>query len=135
MDAPIHAAWLRMARDTAELKIVGGDARCEALLRAFAELIRDYEPPREASKSLGKDLLLKINKHVDFLLKFRPQASAMGNATRFVKIEVGKLPQDINRNEWPSYRRVCAACFAVCRPDHPLGACRSACQFVLVCAG
>ena len=84
--------------------MLGGDARCDRLLQALRELIRDYEPPADPSRQLAKDLLQRINKHVDFLLKFRPQAASMGNATRFIKIQVGKLPQDAG-TEWAKHRK------------------------------
>ena len=93
----IHAGWLVMARDMAELRVTGEDARCVALLRGFKDLIREYKPASSSNgprAAVGKDLLQRINKHVDFLLKFRPMGAAMGNATRFVKIQVGLLPQD-----------------------------------------
>jgi translation initiation factor eIF-2B subunit delta len=90
----------------AELRVTGEDARCVALLRGFQDLIREYKPASSSNgprAAVGKDLLQRINKHVDFLLKFRPMGAAMGNATRFVKIQVGLLPQDA-LSDWPVHR-------------------------------
>ncbi|GAQ79038.1 eukaryotic translation initiation factor eIF-2B delta subunit [Klebsormidium nitens] len=70
--------------------IVGANARCVAMLLAFAEMIRDYSTPPQ--KTLVRDLTAKINSHVQFLTTCRPHAVSMGNAIKLLKTRILKLP-------------------------------------------
>ncbi|GKU95052.1 hypothetical protein SLEP1_g8460 [Rubroshorea leprosula] len=77
--------------------ITGGNARCIAMLQAFQEAIRDYSTPPE--KTLIRDLTAKINSYVSFLTECRPLSMSMGNAIRFLKIHIAKLPLNLSELE------------------------------------
>ncbi|KAF2592385.1 hypothetical protein F2Q70_00043649 [Brassica cretica] len=70
--------------------ISGGNARCIAMLQAFQEVVKDYSTPPE--KTLNRDLTAKISSYVSFLIECRPLSVSMGNAIRFVKNRIAKLP-------------------------------------------
>lgn len=77
--------------------IYGGNARCTAMLLAFKEAIKDYSTPPE--KTINRDLTTKINGFVSFLIGCRPLSISMGNAIRFVKARIIKLPLTITDSE------------------------------------
>lgn len=51
--------------------IVGGNARCVAMLMALRSMILDYETPPE--KTLVRDLVSRTNNHVNFLISCRQE--------------------------------------------------------------
>lgn len=77
--------------------ITGGNARCIAMLQAFSEAMRDYRTPAE--KSLTRDLTTKIGSYVSFLIECRPLSISMGNAIRFLKNRIAKLPLSLSESE------------------------------------
>lgn len=77
--------------------ISGSNARCIAMLQAFQEAIKDYRVPPE--KTLGRDLTAKIGSYVSFLIECRPLSISMGNAIRFLKSQITKLPLSVSESE------------------------------------
>ncbi|KAL5681683.1 hypothetical protein ACJX0J_008068, partial [Zea mays] len=77
--------------------ISGGNARCIAMLLAFREAINDYSMPSE--KILNRDLTAKISSYVSFLIECRPLSISMGNAIRFLKNRITKLPLAFSESE------------------------------------
>jgi len=77
--------------------ISGGNARCIAMLQAFQEVVKDYSTPPE--KSLNRDMTAKISSYVSFLIECRPLSISMGNAIRFVKNRIAKLPITLSESE------------------------------------
>ena len=77
--------------------IYGGNARCIAMLQAFQEAIKDYSTPPE--KTLTRDLTAKIGSYVSFLIECRPLSISMGNAIRFLKNRIAKLPLSLSESE------------------------------------
>ncbi|CAN6357086.1 unnamed protein product [Urochloa humidicola] len=77
--------------------ISGGNARCIAMLLAFREAINDYSTPAE--KILSRDLTAKISSYVSFLIECRPLSISMGNAIRFFKNRITKLPLALSESE------------------------------------
>ena len=77
--------------------IVGGNARCVAMLLAFREMIKNYSTPKE--KTLVRDLTVKINSNVSFLTTCRPLSISMGNAIKFLKTRIAKLPISLSESE------------------------------------
>uniref|UniRef100_A0A0A9G3T3 Translation initiation factor eIF2B subunit delta n=1 Tax=Arundo donax TaxID=35708 RepID=A0A0A9G3T3_ARUDO len=77
--------------------ISGGNARCIAMLLAFREAISDYSTPAE--KTLDRDLPAKISSYVSFLVECRPLSISMGNAIRFLKNRIAKLPLTLSESE------------------------------------
>ncbi|KAF8399179.1 hypothetical protein HHK36_015044 [Tetracentron sinense] len=87
---PMHPTVYKVGLRYLMGDISGGNARCIAMLQAFQEAVRDYYTPRE--KTLVRDLTAKINSYVSFLNECRPLSISMGNAIRFLKSRIAKLP-------------------------------------------
>lgn len=87
---PIHPAVYKVGLQYLAGDIAGGNARCIAMLLAFQDVIRDYSTPPE--KTLNRDLTAKIGSYVSFLIECRPLSMSMGNAIRFLKSRIAKLP-------------------------------------------
>lgn len=66
------------------------NTRCIAMLQAFQKVIEDYSTPPE--KILTRDLTSKLNSSVSFLIECRPLSISMGNAIRFLKARITKIP-------------------------------------------
>lgn len=77
--------------------ISGGNARCIAMLQAFQESIKDYSTPPE--KALVRDLTAKLNCYISYLIECRPLSISMGNAIRFLKTRIAKLPLSLSESE------------------------------------
>jgi translation initiation factor eIF-2B subunit delta len=67
------------------------------MLQAFQEAIKDYSTPPE--KTLPRDLTAKIGSYVSFLIECRPLSISMGNAIRFLKNRIAKLPLSLSESE------------------------------------
>ncbi|XP_030467279.2 uncharacterized protein LOC115686189 isoform X2 [Syzygium oleosum] len=77
--------------------VCGGNARCIAMLKAFQEVINEYSTPPE--KTLSRDLTAKISSYVSFFTECRPLSVSMGNAIRFLKSRIAKLPLTMSELE------------------------------------
>ncbi|XP_024527590.1 probable translation initiation factor eIF-2B subunit delta [Selaginella moellendorffii] len=93
----IHPAVYQVGLKYLTWDIVGGNARCVAMLEAFKEMIRDYTTPPQ--KVMSRDLTAKINSHVSFLSTCRPLSISMGNAIRSFKLKIGKLRDTLTEAE------------------------------------
>ncbi|PRQ16456.1 hypothetical protein RchiOBHm_Chr7g0184441 [Rosa chinensis] len=94
---PMHPAIYKVGLKYLAGDISGGNARCIAMLNAFQEAIRDYSTPPE--KTLVRDLTAKISSYVSFFIECRPLSISMGNAVRFIKSRVAKLPLSLSESE------------------------------------
>nr|GMD55306.1 translation initiation factor eIF-2B subunit delta-like isoform X1 [Ipomoea batatas] len=94
---PVHPAVFKVGLRYLAGDISGGNARCIAMLQAFQESIKDYSTPPE--KTLIRDLTTKINCYVSFLIGCRPLSITMGNAIRFLKTKIAKLPLTLSESE------------------------------------
>uniref|UniRef100_A0A5B6YW58 Translation initiation factor eIF2B subunit delta n=1 Tax=Davidia involucrata TaxID=16924 RepID=A0A5B6YW58_DAVIN len=94
---PVHPTVYKVGLRYLAEDISGGNARCIAMLQAFQESIKDYSTPPE--KSLVRDLTAKINCYVSFLIECRPLSISMGNAIRFLKTRIAKLPVTLSESE------------------------------------
>ncbi|KAJ7971191.1 Translation initiation factor eIF-2B subunit delta [Quillaja saponaria] len=94
---PMHPAVYKVGLQYLSGDISGGNARCIAMLQAFQEAIRDYSSPPE--KTLVRDLTAKISSYVSFLIECRPLSISMGNAIRFLKNRIAKLPLTLSELE------------------------------------
>ncbi|KAJ0230759.1 NagB/RpiA/CoA transferase-like superfamily protein [Hirschfeldia incana] len=93
----IHHAVYKVGLQHLAGDISGDNARCIAMLHAFQEAINDYTTP--PMKDLTMDLTAKINGYVSFLIECRPLSMSMGNAIRFLKNQIRKLPVDLSEPE------------------------------------
>lgn len=94
---PMHPAVYKVGLQYLAGDISGGNARCIAMLQAFQEVIKDYSTPPE--KSLTRDLTAKISSFVSFFIECRPFSMSMGNAIRFLKSRIAKLPLTVSESE------------------------------------
>jgi len=90
----IHPAILRLGLQYASGSISGSNARCVAMLTALQQFIVDYHTP--PSKMMRDDLLSKLKPLVRFLIDARPMSLSMGNAIRYVKMRISKLPPTLS---------------------------------------
>uniref|UniRef100_A0A5B6YW72 Translation initiation factor eIF2B subunit delta n=1 Tax=Davidia involucrata TaxID=16924 RepID=A0A5B6YW72_DAVIN len=94
---PMHPAVYKVGLQYLAGDILESNARCIAMLQAFQEAIKDYSTPPE--KTLTRDLAAKINSFVSFLIECRPLSISMGNAIRFLKAHIAKLPVTLAESE------------------------------------
>ncbi|KAG7942052.1 hypothetical protein I3843_16G079400 [Carya illinoinensis] len=93
----VHPAVYKAGLQYLAKDITGGNARCIAMLQSFKEAIKDYSTPPE--KTLVRDLTAKISSYVSFFIECRPLSISMGNAIRFVKSRITKLPLTLSELE------------------------------------
>nr|GMD39439.1 translation initiation factor eIF-2B subunit delta-like isoform X1 [Ipomoea batatas] len=93
----IHRAIYRVGMQHLAGDLVGSNARCVAMLQAFREAIGDYSTP--PGKTLSRDLTAKVSSFVSFLNECRPLSISMGNAIRFIKARIAKLPVALSESE------------------------------------
>ncbi|KAF7850263.1 hypothetical protein BT93_L5674 [Corymbia citriodora subsp. variegata] len=94
---PMHPAVYKVGLQFLAGDISGGNARCIAMLQAFQKAIKDYITPPE--KNLNRDLTAKISSYVSFFTECRPLSISMGNAIRFIKNRIAKLPLSLSESE------------------------------------
>ncbi|KAF5445375.1 hypothetical protein F2P56_034426 [Juglans regia] len=93
----VHPAVYKAGLQYLAKDIIGGNARCIAMLQSFKEAIKDYSTPPE--KTLVRDLTAKISSYVSFFIECRPLSISMGNAIRFVKSRITKLALTLSELE------------------------------------
>ncbi|TYH56838.1 hypothetical protein ES332_D08G048800v1 [Gossypium tomentosum] len=94
---PMHPAVYKVGLQYLSGDIRGGNARCIAMFQAFKEAIKDYSTPPE--KTLIRDLAARISSYVSFLIECRPLSISMGNAIKFLKNRIAKLPLALSESE------------------------------------
>ncbi|PPD77356.1 hypothetical protein GOBAR_DD25710 [Gossypium barbadense] len=94
---PMHPAVYKVGLQYLSGDIHGGNARCIAMFQAFKEAIKDYSTPPE--KTLIRDLTARISSYVSFLIECRPLSISMGNAIKFLKNRIAKLPLALSESE------------------------------------
>ncbi|KAM0982884.1 hypothetical protein EV1_015621 [Malus domestica] len=94
---PMHPAIYKVGLKYLAGEVSGGNARCIAMLQAFQEAIRDYSTPPK--KVLVRDLTAKLSSYVSFFTECRPLSISMGNAVRFLKSRIAKLPLNLSESD------------------------------------
>eukprot|EP00270_Netrium_digitus_P018577 TRINITY_DN7085_c0_g1_i2.p1 TRINITY_DN7085_c0_g1~~TRINITY_DN7085_c0_g1_i2.p1 ORF type:complete len:837 (+),score=273.79 TRINITY_DN7085_c0_g1_i2:62-2512(+) len=77
--------------------VVGGNARCVAMLQALREMLVDYTVPAE--RSFARDLTAQIKAQVSFLITCRPLSIGMGNAIRHLKHRIARITATMSAEE------------------------------------
>lgn len=93
----IHPAVLTLGLKYAEGKLIGGDARCVAMLTAFKAVVQDYRTPDD--KMLIRDLDKKLRPLIQFLIDCRPHSIGMGNAIRYVRNAIATTSPELAEEE------------------------------------
>ncbi|KAH7554411.1 hypothetical protein JRO89_XS12G0197100 [Xanthoceras sorbifolium] len=93
----MHPAVYKVGLQYLTGDLCGGNVRCIAMLQALQEAIKDYSTPPE--KTLSRDLTAKISSYVSFIIECRPLSISMGNAIRFLKNRIAKLPITLSESE------------------------------------
>lgn len=94
---PIHPSVYKVGLQYLSGEVSGGNGRCIAMLLAFREAIKDYSTP--PNKTISRDLTAKISSYVSFFIECRPLSISMGNAIRFLKNRIAKLPLTLSESE------------------------------------
>ncbi|KAM0833715.1 hypothetical protein ACQ4PT_064092 [Festuca glaucescens] len=94
---PIHPSVYKVGLHYLSGEVSGGNGRCIAMLLSFREAIKDYSTP--PNKTLSRDLTAKISSYVSFFIECRPLSISMGNAIRFLKNRIAKLPLTLSESE------------------------------------
>jgi len=92
----IHPTVAKLGLQYAEGVIQGANARCVAMLNAFKEVIRDYHTP--PAKALNRDLESKLRPQIQYLVDCRPMGINMGNAIKWLKARIAKLPPHLSES-------------------------------------
>lgn len=93
----IHPSILRLSSQLAQYKLMGADTRAIALLRAMADVIRDYTTPR--GEMLNRDLLKTVSAQVGHLVDARAMGTSQGVAVRYLKYEISVVSADLTEDE------------------------------------
>ena len=84
--------------------VLGGNARCRAMLQTFALLLQSYTPPptsRDFRHDLDHSLLKPAFQY--WTTSCRPHSASMGNAFSFLKLAVANLEREL---EWDAAREI-----------------------------
>mmetsp|Transcript_38885 Transcript_38885/g.68351 ORF Transcript_38885/g.68351 Transcript_38885/m.68351 type:complete len:506 (+) Transcript_38885:95-1612(+) len=84
--------------------LLGGNARCRAMLQTFALLLQSYTPPstsRDFRRDVDKSLLQPAFQY--WTTQCRPHSVSMGNAFSFLKLAVANLEREL---EWDDAREI-----------------------------
>jgi len=100
----LHPAILTLGRLFQTRTIVGGNARCRAMLQAFALILQTYTPPPN-SRDFRHDVDLSLLKPAFqyWTTLCRPHSVSMGNSFSFLKLALANLERDL---EWDEARRM-----------------------------
>lgn len=85
----IHPAIIRLALLFANYRILGASRRCLEMMKAFKEVIRDYQGP--VDQMINRHLAAHLGPQIAFLVQARPLAVPMGHAIRLLKLRISQL--------------------------------------------
>ena len=126
-DNDIHAAVLTLGLKFADWMIVGANKRTSAMLKAFCQVITDFQAPdMHSAADLSRNLDARLKPLISYIVACRPISIGMGNAirSRLSPSAAGCLLASY-ASCWPvSSRRVrlpcLRACLVLCRRVPPL---------------
>ena len=88
----IHPAVLALGLQMSSYVICGSNARCVATLLVFKRVIESYVIPLQ--NSLPRHLTTHLSSQIDYLVSCRPLSVSMGNAIRWLKVEISAVDPD-----------------------------------------
>ncbi|ELU45870.1 eukaryotic translation initiation factor 2B delta subunit [Rhizoctonia solani AG-1 IA] len=89
----IHPSIVRLGLLFAEYKITGANARCISALTAFKSVIADYVTP--TNNSLSRHIMTYLSPQISYLTSARPMSVSLGNAIRWLKLQIGQIDIDL----------------------------------------
>ena len=101
----VHPAVLALGLQMSSYVICGSTARCVATLLAFKQVIESYSTPPHTS--LTRHLTTHISSQIDYLVSCRPISVSMGNAIRWLKVEISEV--DVNTPESVAKANLCSS--------------------------
>ncbi|KAK4515357.1 uncharacterized protein ATC70_010302 [Mucor velutinosus] len=79
----LHPTVLSLALLFSQYKIAGSSARCVAVLETFSQVIKDHQPPDDAT--FVRHIQKHLDPHIAFLLKFRYMSLSIRECIRWLK--------------------------------------------------
>ncbi|RYO82649.1 hypothetical protein DL766_001087 [Monosporascus sp. MC13-8B] len=93
-DKDVHPAVLALGQQMATFAVDESIARLKATLLAFKKVISSYTTP--PGNTLARHLTPHVlNPQIDYLIACRPMSFSMGNAIRWLKLQVSKIDPDV----------------------------------------
>ncbi|KAI9760875.1 MAG: hypothetical protein M4579_001376 [Chaenotheca gracillima] len=97
----IHPAVLALGIQMSSYVVCGSNARCVAMLLVFKKVIESYVTP--AGTTLTRHLTSHLSPQIEYLKSCRPLSISMGNAIRWLKLEISKVDIDVPDTDSKSY--------------------------------
>eukprot|EP01135_Chromosphaera_perkinsii_P010252 Nk52_evm1s2078 gene=Nk52_evmTU1s2078 len=97
----IHRSIIQLGMKYANGLITGSNQRCYYMLRAFRQVVEEYITP--TNSVMSRDLEVKIKPYINFLAQCRPLAISMGNAIKEFKLQIAKIPPEMEEKEGKQY--------------------------------
>ncbi|PQE30153.1 translation initiation factor eif-2b delta subunit protein [Rutstroemia sp. NJR-2017a WRK4] len=94
----VHPAVLALGLQMSNYTICGSCARLVATLQAFKRVVESYKTPVGAS--LTRHFIPHVlSPQIEYLSSCRPLSISMGNAIRWLKLEISKIDPDLSESE------------------------------------
>ncbi|KAI1341963.1 nagb/rpia/CoA transferase-like protein [Xylariaceae sp. FL0016] len=105
-DKDVHPTVLALGQQMASFEIDESIIRLKATLLAFKKVIESYTTP--PGNTLARHLTPHVlNPQIDYLTASRPMCFAMGNAIRWLKLQVSKIDPDVAEQD--AKKQLCAS--------------------------
>lgn len=88
----VHPAVLALGLQMSNYVICGSNARCVATMLVFKRVIESYVTPPH--NSLPRHLAVHLSSQIDYIVSCRPLSVSMGNAIRWLKVEISEVDPD-----------------------------------------
>ncbi|MCJ1433255.1 hypothetical protein MMC27_002614 [Xylographa pallens] len=93
----VHPAILALGLQMSNYVICGSNARCVATLLAFKRVVESYVTPPQ--NSLPRHLTSHLSPQIEYLVSCRPLSVSMGNAIRWLKLEINDVDPDTEESK------------------------------------
>ena len=98
---PLHPAIIKIGHQYQHFKIIGSNNRAIAMLQTFRQVIADYSTPQ--NNTLCRHLDSYLKPQINYLVSCRPISVSMGNAIRYLKMEIASIPVDMPEDDAKKY--------------------------------
>lgn len=97
----VHSAILHLTLQMQSCRIIGSTSRCRAMMIAFQEVVKDFQPPQNSVFS--RSFASHLSQQIEVLKSGRGLSVSMGNAIRWLKQETSGLSIDIDDSQAKEY--------------------------------